>query len=201
MFILSLFTDPIYFIQVICIVILSIVLHELGHGWTALKQGDRTPLRLGHMTFNPVVHMGIPSLIFLCITGYAWGCMPVDPSRFRDRQWGQILVSAAGPFTNLAIAIVMLMLMHVMAAVAPIVNTEFFYRGAQLNFVLFMFNLLPCPPLDGFTIASEFFPALQPFRRNPNIGLLCLILLYQIPGLGSGLWQTAEMLTAALATS
>ena len=64
-------------------VILSICLHELGHGYAAIKCGDDTPRLSGHMTLNPIVHMGVPSLVMFAIVGIAWGMMPVDPSRFR----------------------------------------------------------------------------------------------------------------------
>lgn len=65
----------------------SIVIHELAHGFAAISQGDRTPISQGHITLNPVVHMGWPSLIFLVIAGIAWGQMPVNPSKFRYPKW------------------------------------------------------------------------------------------------------------------
>ncbi|VAX40844.1 hypothetical protein MNBD_PLANCTO03-1356, partial [hydrothermal vent metagenome] len=61
----------------------SIVLHELAHGFAAIRCGDRTPIELGHMTPNPLVHMGPASLIAFALFGLAWGSMPVNPSRFR----------------------------------------------------------------------------------------------------------------------
>ncbi|MCV3215717.1 hypothetical protein OGM63_19740 [Plectonema radiosum NIES-515] len=61
-----------------------------------MSQGDDTPQRTGHLTLNPVVHMGWESIIFLCIAGIAWGQMPVNPSKFRSAKLGNIIVSAAG---------------------------------------------------------------------------------------------------------
>ena len=77
-------------------VIFSITLHELGHGWAAIRQGDDTPRRFGRMTLNPLVHMGVPSLVMFALIGIAWGAMPVEPSRFRWGRRGRVLVSAAG---------------------------------------------------------------------------------------------------------
>ena len=74
-------------------VIFSITLHELGHGWAAIRQGDDTPRRFGRMTLNPLVHMGVPSLVMFALIGIAWGAMPVEPSRFRWGRRGRVLAS------------------------------------------------------------------------------------------------------------
>ncbi len=95
MFIQQLIKDPIYFFRIVTILIFSITLHELAHGWAAISQGDDTPQKTGHLTLNPVVHMGWESIIFLCIAGIAWGQMPVNPDKFRSKKIGNILVSAA----------------------------------------------------------------------------------------------------------
>jgi hypothetical protein len=70
-------------------VLVSVMLHELAHGWTALWQGDDTPRAAGHMNFNPLVHMGPTSLIFFAAVGFAWGQMPVSPFRFRMGRMGE----------------------------------------------------------------------------------------------------------------
>src|SRR5262245_41654647 len=87
-------------------VLLSVTLHELGHGWMAMRLGDQTPELTGHMTLNPLVHMGPFSLIVFVLTGIAWGTMPVDPTRFRMGRHGDALVSLAGPAVNLGLAVV-----------------------------------------------------------------------------------------------
>lgn len=86
-------------------VIVSIVLHELGHGFTAIRAGDRTPIELGHMTPNPIVHMGRSSLIAFALFGFAWGAMPVNPSKFRG-PYDRLKVSGAGPAVNVGLAVV-----------------------------------------------------------------------------------------------
>ena len=75
-------------------VIFSICLHELAHGWAAIWQGDRTPRETGHMTMNPMVHMGGASLIVFALVGIAWGLMPTDPSRYRWGRRGRIQAAA-----------------------------------------------------------------------------------------------------------
>ena len=67
-------------------VIFSICLHELGHGVAAIWEGDDTPIRTGHMTWNPLVHMGGMSLLIFALVGFAWGLMPVNPGNFRHRR-------------------------------------------------------------------------------------------------------------------
>lgn len=83
-------------------VIFSITLHELGHGYAAIRVGDDTPIHLGRMTLNPLVHMGPTSLIVFAIIGIAWGAMPVNPSRFRGKH-ADALVAAAGPAVNVGL--------------------------------------------------------------------------------------------------
>ena len=100
-------------------VIFSICLHELAHGWAAIWQGDRTPRETGHMTMNPMVHMGGASLIVFALVGIAWGLMPTDPSRYRWGRRGRIAVAAAGPLMNLLIAVVSLLILVGYLHLAP----------------------------------------------------------------------------------
>ena len=99
--------DPVYYFTVVICVTLSIVLHELGHGFAAIQQGDDTPIATGHMTWTPLVHMGPMGLGLLCVVGIAFGVMPVNPRRFRD-PFGDAFVAAAGPLVNGVLAILSL---------------------------------------------------------------------------------------------
>jgi Zn-dependent protease len=160
-------TNPVLYFIIVLGVIFSIVLHELAHGYAAVKQGDDTPIHAGHVTINPVVHMGWMSIIMVAIVGIGWGAMPVNPSRFRSRH-GDAIVSAAGPAMNLLIAFVLLTLA---GALAVLYRTKG-YDTAQfvnyciwigvLNLVLCAFNLIPIPPLDGSNILASFH---EPYRR------------------------------------
>src|SRR5262249_34345086 len=128
--------------------IVSITLHELSHGWVATWQGDDTPRLSGHLTINPVVHMGWMSLVFFALTGMAWGQMPVNPNRFRWGKRGDFLVSLAGPAMNLVLAFLAATALGILAATywhTPFPQSnfaDFLYVGAWLNIGLFIFNLI-----------------------------------------------------------
>jgi len=170
-------------------VILSIVLHELAHGWAALWQGDDTPRRMGHMTWNPLVHMGPMSLLMFAAIGIAWGLMPVDPSRFRWRRRGRIVVSAAGPAMNIALAILTLFfLLPLWLRLGlgriddPLFSNvaEFFYIGGLLNVVLAIFNLLPIPPLDGSSILAGLWMKWYIWIQNPQFMMIGFFILLAV---------------------
>lgn len=194
MLINELVTNPLLFFRIILIVIASVCLHELAHGWAAISQGDDTPRKAGHLTLNPVVHMGWYSILFLCIGGICWGQMPVNPSKFRSPKWGNILVSAAGPLLNLALGILFLIVIKLSfsSPFEGIVSLQFLLLGARINLMLFLFNLLPIPPLDGFHVFSEFFPSLKPLENRP-FGLVALMIIFS-GGLASGLATVAELI-------
>ncbi len=192
MFIYTLFSDPIHFIRIVFILIISITLHELAHGFAAVIQGDNTPQRTGHITLNPVVHMGWESIIFLCIAGIAWGKMPVNPSNFRSEKLGNILVSVAGPLCNLALSLLFIALLKLIVFNYPeSFSFEFFYLAARINLSLCLFNFIPVPPLDGFYVFSEIFPSLKPLE-NSQYGFFGLMLLFLIPQFGDGLAALAD---------
>jgi Zn-dependent protease len=155
-------------------VIGSIVLHELAHGWAAIRLGDPTPRDLGHMTWNPLVHMGGFSLVVFALVGIAWGMMPVDPSRLRGRH-GDALVALAGPAMNIVLAIVsfagLVLWLWLGGTVSEPLRTNlvhFFRLGVWLNIVLAVFNLLPVLPLDGGRIAASLSPAYDRFAHGEN---------------------------------
>jgi Zn-dependent protease len=192
-------------------VIGSIILHELAHGWAAIRQGDDTPIHTGHMTWNPLVHMGPTSLIVFALIGIAWGMMPVNPSRFRSR-YGDAIVAFAGPLMNISLAAVAAVLYVVWvglgggywtpwSATDPLFsNLQMFLRvGIMLNLLLAIFNLLPVPPLDGSRILASVHP---PFRRlweGEHAAVLGLIVFAGIFFLGGPyIFGVARELTNAL---
>ena len=169
-------------------VIFAITLHELAHGWAALWQGDDTPRRLGRMTANPLVHMGPTSLLVFAIIGIAWGMMPVDPSRFRWRRRGRIVVSAAGPAMNIALALIALTILIVWLALGPQSKptvyrnvTVFLWTGGWLNLILALLNLLPVPPLDGSSILAGLSRRMYQLYQRPQaqmIGMFLIIVVF-----------------------
>jgi len=192
MLIQYLFSNPTLFLRIVIVLIFSICLHELGHGIAAIYQGDDTPIKKGHMTLNPVVHMGVPSLIFLVLVGMAWGAMPVNPRNFKDPKWGNVIVSAAGPATNFILAIVAISIIRISGGnlLGDILSFQFFRLIALFNFALGMFNLLPIPPLDGFHVASELFPEMKSIA-NSQAAMGLLMILF-ITGAGSVFFTLAN---------
>lgn len=180
----------IYLLSWIFWVIFSICLHELGHGWAALHQGDDTPRLTGHMTMNPLVHMGQTSLIMFAVIGIAWGQMPVNPGRFRQGRLGDAKVALAGPAMNLILALISLTALGAILALtagAGKSNSEylpyivdFLLVGGWLNLVLLLLNLLPIPPLDGSRVMAAAsngalrFYSHEFFRRYSLIGILAI---------------------------
>ena len=174
-------------------VLLSITLHELAHGWAAIRQGDDTPLRLNRMTINPFVHMGMNSLIVFALCGIAWGQMPVDRYRFKDGHRGDVYVSAAGPAMNLLIAGVCVILLTLWIKVGPQGSNLarniaiFLYLGVGLNLILAPFNLLPIPPLDGSRILAGISPRIRALYERPQaqiFGLFVFIAIFFMTPIG-----------------
>lgn len=153
-----------YYVAWVACVVISIILHELGHGIAALKLGDTTPKDLNRMTLSPLVHMGPFSIVVLLVTGIAWGAMPINPSRLRGK-YGEANVAASGPAVNVLLAILALVAAVVWLRITgdlPKDNTpaknafDMAWMFASLNVVLVVFNLLPAPPLDGSHILANF---------------------------------------------
>ena len=153
-------SDPEFAVAWIVLVVFSICCHEYMHARAALWQGDDTAMRLGHLTLNPLKQMGFVSLILLFMLGIAFGRVPVNSGRLR-RPYGEAIVSFAGPFTNLVLFFVFILC----AFVCILGQTESLFRmfriGAMLNGVLFMLNMIPIPPLDGYGILCAFYPNLK----------------------------------------
>ena len=186
-------------------VILSITLHELAHGWAALWQGDDTPRRMHRMTANPLVHMGGWSLLVFALVGIAWGVMPTDPSRYRWRRRGRIVVAGAGPAMNLLIAFVALTVLIVWLKAGPQGHpgtanlstnvTVFLWTGGWLNILLAVFNLLPIPPLDGANILSGLSYRFYTFFQQPQAALIgmFIVLAIFVSGFGGFIFLAAEI--------
>lgn len=148
-------------------IVLGLSMHEYAHAKVAYKLGDPTPKMQGRVTANPMAHidpLGFAALIFV---GFGWGVpVQINPSNFRHRRRDELMVALAGVTMNLIIAIVFAIIAKVLYMTAGAV---FLSSGVgsilwfmimyviQINLVLMIFNLIPCPPLDGFSIISEIF--------------------------------------------
>tara|TARA_Y100000310_G_scaffold250136_1_gene256294 strand:- start:1037 stop:1618 length:582 start_codon:yes stop_codon:yes gene_type:complete len=137
----------------IVILILSVVVHEVSHGYMAYYLGDDTAYRMGRLTLNPLAHLDlfgsiiVPLLMFFS-TGFVFGWakpVPFNPYALRDQKWGSAKVAVVGPLSNIAIAVLFAVLFRFFP-VSTFVNI------IVINIVLAVFNLVPIPPLDGSKI-------------------------------------------------
>lgn len=197
--------DPMLLYSWVFWVIISICLHELGHGFAALHEGDDTPRAMGHITLNPMVHMGPIALAMFALFGFTWGLMPVNPSNFR-RRYSDTIVAAAGPAVNVALAVLCLVLaivwMHTQKFAPGHVQdnvTTFLRVGLMINIVGVLFNLIPIPPLDGSRIAADLVPSYRNFvasEQGQFAAFVAFGLLFMFGG--SRVWGGAFSLTDTL---
>ena len=188
-------------ILIIAFLVESIVLHEISHGYVALRFGDHTAERQGRITFNPIPHIDPLWTIVIPIVAYFLSSgtfiiggakpVPVDPRNYRRPVMGDICVSVAGVAVNFLIAVILILMLNVVLLVsgniAGSVAVYVLLHAALLNIVLAMFNLIPIPPLDG----SHLFKYLLPpeLRRSYEMlgrtgaGFIILIIVINIPGL------------------
>jgi len=197
----------------------SVIAHEYAHGYAALKQGDTTALKAGRLTWNPIKH--IDPWMTLLLPGLLWyyshGAVvlggakpvPVDPRNFRNYRRGDIIVSLAGVFTNLLIAlactivIALLGLVRHAAALEPSAGIlqAMMVTGVRLNMLLLAFNLLPIPPLDGSQVVKHVLPRswALPYQRIGLYGVLILVvILYWAPSILDYWLHPANVVSAAL---
>jgi len=165
----SFFWFPIEHLPVIILIMLiAFTVHEFAHAWTAWKFGDDTAYREGRVTLNPMAHLDWIGMLFLVLAGFGWAKpVPVRRSRFKNPRLMNIIVTLAGPVSNLLLAFLLLLvvdLLHVFRVfdgVSGSLMTNiiiFLMYWIMINLALFLFNLLPIPPLDGYRILEEFLP-------------------------------------------
>ncbi|MFA6458815.1 MAG: site-2 protease family protein [Candidatus Paceibacterota bacterium] len=151
----------------IIILIFSIVLHELAHGFMADRLGDPTARLSGRLTLNPISHIDpIGSILVPLVTslaGFTFGWakpVPYNPYNLKDKRMGEFLIAIAGPATNLLIAIIFGTILRFVAAGATATTPfiEITYYIVIINIVLAVFNLIPVPPLDGSKLLFSILP-------------------------------------------
>jgi Zn-dependent protease len=186
------------------VLLFSVIAHEYAHGYAALKQGDTTAYMLGRLTWNPIKHIDpFMTVLLPLLLWYGSGGrmllggakpVPVNPRNYRNFKRGDIIVSLAGVFTNLLVAIACVLLVPVFGVVAHIIPSlerscailqTMMTIGVYLNMMLIAFNLIPIPPLDGSHVIKYLLPPSWSFKymQLSRFGIVVLILLlYMAPG-------------------
>lgn len=176
-------------------ILLALTVHEVSHGFAAYKLGDPTAKSLGRLTLNPLKHLDPIGTICMLIFGFGWARpVPVNTRYFKKPRRDMALTALAGPVSNIILAFIGVLLQHVFYTVFTSVmfTSESVLTVARiilimcqmfttLNLGLALFNLIPCPPLDGSRIFYVFLPPKLYFgvmRYERYIALALLLLLY-----------------------
>jgi Zn-dependent protease len=173
-------------------ILFGFTIHEFAHAWTAWKLGDDTAAEQGRLTLNPIVHVDPLGLLLIIFAGFGWARpVPVNPSAFQNPRRDDLLVTAAGPVSNLLVALLLgLVLRFVPISGADSIGNTFglvLYHAISINLLLCFFNLMPIFPLDGARIVRNLLPPKQAYAwsRLEPIGpmiLLGVIVLGQYAG-------------------
>lgn len=161
-------------------IVIGLTFHEYAHGLVAHWLGDDTARLQGRLTINPAAHVDPVGLILLFLAGFGWAKpVPVNPLSFTgDMRRGMLLVSLAGPATNLLMAIVAVVIHLALVDLRLPYFTEIMFYIIYINVVLAIFNLLPIPPLDGSKILAGILPGRQEWLYHLEAyGMIILILL------------------------
>ena len=185
------------------VLLFSVIIHEISHGYAALKLGDPTARDMGRLTLNPIPHIDlvgsiIVPLVSLLMAGQiliAWAKpVPVNPMNFSNGRRDDVIVSAVGPLSNLVMAIVCAMATIILLRIQPLIGdaavssafyiflSKMFYGGIYLNVILGVFNLVPVPPLDGSHVLAAFLPAdaAEAYSRIGFAGIFLILILMRI---------------------
>jgi Zn-dependent protease len=183
-------------------VLLAITLHEAIHGWVAHRCGDDTAWRLGRVSFNPLRHIDpfgtilLPGLLLFLHSPFLFGYakpVPVNFAALRHPRRDMVLVAAAGPGMNIALALAAGLLAHAVGVLPAggrewaVLNLE---NAIVINVVLAVFNMIPMPPLDGGRVAVGLLPDVlaRPLARLENYGMMIIIgVLFVLPMVGNQL--------------
>ena len=147
-------------------IIAALSFHEFAHAWVSDKLGDPTPRRQGRVTLNPLAHIDWIGFLALLLVGFGWGKpVQIDPTYYKHKRRDEFLVAIAGVTMNLILAVILSIPTRMMtkalgasgaSALVYDIYLMIFY-AVMINLVLMIFNLIPCPPLDGWGILTQIF--------------------------------------------
>jgi Zn-dependent protease len=191
----------------VAVLFFSVIVHEVAHGYVALMNGDPTAKLSGRITLNPIPHIDPIGTIFLplllVITGsrflFGWARpVPVNPLNFRNYQWGEISVSAAGPLSNLALAVVFAFLLRL--GLGNLGLMKLAYYGVSINIFLALFNLVPIPPLDGSHLLAAVLPRElnRVYQQLEPVGFILILILFYTGILGAVLMPIYRQIAGLL---
>ena len=142
--------------------------HEFAHAWMASKCGDNTAARMGRLTLNPMAHLDVMGSLMILFVGFGWAKpVPVDSRNLRDPRKDMMKVAAAGPLSNLLLAMLAGMAWRLLGGINFLLDTNFpvlIFYFTQINIALAVFNLIPVSPLDGSQIFSGYL-----MKTNPEL--------------------------------
>ncbi len=174
----------------IIVLLFSVVIHEVSHGWAALKLGDDTAEKMGRLTLNPIPHLDIfgsillPLFLIISRAGIIFGWakpVPYNPLKLRKPGRDSALLALAGPAANFSLALFFSLLIRIGANSAlGLAFLPFLGIIVQINLILAIFNLLPIPPLDGSKILFYFFPSpkLEIFLYQYSFIILLIFIMF-----------------------
>lgn len=178
----------------IVILLFSVIIHELAHGYTADYLGDPTPRMQGRLTLNPIPHLDmfgsiiLPLLLIISGVGFVVGwAKPVQYNPFnitKNRRWAAALIAIAGPLSNIMLALIFGLVLRFAGVGLPVAATTVFSIIVLLNIVLAVFNLIPVPPLDGHHILFSFLSdtgvggQVKAFMRRYSLILVLAVIFF-----------------------
>jgi len=173
--------DPLTFVLIAFPLLYSVILHEVAHGWVALRMGDPTAQWMGRLSLNPLKHLDPLGTLMLFLFGFGWARpVPVNFANLQDNRTGIVLVSSAGIIVNTLLAFLALLAFRLLSPPTDSIAGTMLLVMARINIILAAFNLIPIPPLDGSKILMGFLPGrlqyllsrLEPYGFFIVIGLL-----------------------------